>query len=184
MARRRYYRRAPRVVVARKKWATCMLARTMTKAVAASVTDHVEDVLVSNSTQSATPTPVVVKTGNFKIQGDCYVNTQQSGTIISVTSQIILYVMYLPEVVVSQANPVTAIQDHPEWVLAWKVVDMNVGSSGNGSSNSNAFSFSSRLKRNLNSGDTIALVAVITNGSTGPVNVTIKYAAQYWTCAN
>lgn len=141
-------------------------------------TGHMEDVLVANSTQSATPTPVVVKAGNFKIQGDCYLSTGQSQ--ITFSTSVVLYVMYLPEVVVASANPITAINDHPEWIMAWKVVDLNVGGT---SSNGNAFTFSSRLKRNLNSGDSIALVAVMRD-ATAQCTMRVNYTAQYWTCAN
>ena len=157
-----------------------MTTGSLQKTVAVGGVDHVEDVLVSNSTQNSSPTPVVVKTGNFKIQGDCLVSSQNN---ITSPVQVIVYIMYLPEVVVAQANAVTAIQDHPEWIMAWKVVDVTNGVQ---TSNSSSFSFSSRLKRNLNSGDCVALVTVVKNPSTvgSAISCTINYAAQYWTCSN
>lgn len=182
MARRRYYyRRSPRVVVAKKKWASNMKTGNMSKTVASSTTDHVEDILVVNSAQNSTPTPVIVKTGNFKIQGDCYISAVQ-GNSLSQLTQVILYVVYLPEVAV-QINTATVIQDHPEWIMAWKVIDFNIVGNTN-ADNGTAFTFSSRLKRNLNSGDAIALVAIVQNGNSGSSTLLVKYAAQYWTCSN
>lgn len=184
MPRRRYYRRAPRVVVARKKWASCMKQGTI-NTTATSTGGEGFATLVANSPQTTVPTPVVVKAGNFKIQGDCYISVTTTGNQIAATFQAILYVMYLPEAFTASAGTLggiaAVIDAHPEWIMAWKVVDTNVGNTG--SSNSNSFTFSSRLKRNLNSGDQIALVAVLNNGGS-PVIMTTKYAAQYWTCAN
>lgn len=180
MARRRYYRRSARVVVPKKKWATNMKSGTMTKNTTNPL-EHMEEVLVSNSTQVSTPTPVIVKTGNFKVQGDCYLYV--TGTNINSATQLIMYVVYLPEVVVNQANPATAIQDHPEWIMGWKVVDLNLANATN--TQSTSFSFSSRLKRNLNSGDTVALVALLRNGNTqNTVTYSVNYTCQYWTCSN
>ena len=175
MPRRRYYRRYVRAAP-KKKWATNMKTGSLTVNVAAGATGHAEEVLVSNSTQTASPTPVVVKTGNFKVQGDCFLT---STAAVGSTVQVILYVMYLPEVVFASSSPITTIQDHPEWIMGWKAVDLNFASS---SSNGNSFSFSTRLKRNLNSGDTVALVAVIRNsGSTMNINAYMNYAVQNWT---
>lgn len=179
MTRRRYYKPYKRSYSSKKKWATCMKRGRLTFSVN-SGSGHAEDVLVANSTQAATPTPVIVKTGNFKIQGDCYV-TGNGGANVQDTSTVTLYVMYLPEVVVSSANVITTVNDHPEWILAWKVLDINPGSP---ESNSASFSFSSRLKRNLNSGDTIALVAIGTDSNSFTPYFAINYTCQYWTCSN
>nr|BDF97688.1 capsid protein [Cressdnaviricota sp.] len=183
MARRRYYRRAPRVVVARKKWATCMKQGVINPTTTATGKEGYATLAI-NTPQTSVPTPVVVKAGNFKIQGDCFISVTSTGNLIDPAFQTILYVMYLPEAfnsVVGTGGIAGIIDAHPEWIMAWKVVDTNVGNTG--TSNSNSFSFSSRLKRNLNSGDTIALVVVVSNTGS-PVSVSVKYAAQYWTSAN
>lgn len=143
---------------------------------------HGEDILVRNSAQASTPTPVVVKAGNFKIQGDCVLRVTGG---VKDTSSVIVYIMYLPEVVVTSANPVTTINDHPEWIMGWKLIDLNSSSTSPG--NTNSFSFSSRLKRNLNSGDTIALVAVLrdaTPTTAAEYSIRLNYNAQWWTCSN
>ena len=174
MARRRYYRRSARVIVPKKKWATNIVSSSISTTAAAQTNDSAYFVLAQNSSQSATPTPFVVKTGNFKIQGDCYITSQAP---IGSTSQITLYVMYLPEVVYSTVSAPnvnilgTVIGDHPEWIMGWKVIDLNVGGT---TSNGNSFTFSSRLKRNLSSGDRIVLAAVIRNGQTVSADVTIN----------
>lgn len=189
MARRRYYRRSVRVVPAKKKWATCMNVGAITAtgssgstSPAPAVAVHGQDILVRNSSQSSTPTPVVVKAGNFKIQGDCVISATTGPTA---TTSVIVYIVYLPEVVMSSANVLSTISDHPEWIMAWKLVDVNTSSSS--TTNSNSFSFSSRLKRNLNSGDGIAIVAVLRDATPPTGNtytVRLNYNAQWWTCSN
>ena len=112
-------------------------------------------VLVENSTQNSSPTPTIVKTGNFKIQGDCTVTSSSSNAVIGIS----MYVIYVPEgiTITSPTSAQNLINAHPEWILSWKFVAANRLSGT--SDNVDAFSFSSRLKRNLNSGDTIQLIS-------------------------
>ena len=180
MPRRRYYRRPVRVVAAKKKWATNITSASLYAQIPGQETNAGAYELCVNSQQATTPTPVIVKTGNFKIQGDCYV---ASSATLGSNTQLTLYVMYLPEGMGVSTNThyATLVSNHPEWIMAWKVLDMTSGVS---TSNGTAFSFSSRLKRNLNSGDSVALVAVARNGIAQPIQVTVNFTAQYWTCAN
>lgn len=71
--------------------------------------------LAENKTESTSPTPVVVKTGNFRAQFDLATAT------VGLGSDMTVYIIYCPEGV----NPSGgfALKDfmmkHPEWVIAW-----------------------------------------------------------------
>lgn len=135
--------------------------------------------LVENATQSTAPTPVIVKAGNFKIQGDVQF---QVTTGVSAGVNLMLVVFFLPEGFTRDATTTGVIvQTHPEWILSWKQLDLSsTGTQGSGFSGS-GFSFSSKLKRNLNSGDRIMIGYFAENVA---VAFNIKYTCQYWTCAN
>lgn len=175
----RYYRRRRTIVrTPKKKWATNIV--NFNDTTAGSATAQFAAVkLVENSAQSARPTPVIVKAGNFKIQGDVFVN---SGNVASQT-EISMYVIYVPEGInlpdaLTSRNLLLA---HPEWIIAWKFISSNV-STANTPTNSDSFTFSSRLKRNLNSGDSIYLLCLAQ--SQAMQNAVFAGMAQYWTCAN
>lgn len=169
---RRYYKRT-RVVRPRKRWATNFKqGRLETGA-------NETAILVENTTQSSSPTPVIVKCGNFKLQGDLSsVSTQGYNTVPRIT----IVVFFLPQGVELTATTANGIlENHPEWILVWKQIDASGVGSGNYVQGS-TFSVSSRLKRNLNSGDRVCIG--YTNDTAGVVSPTIKFTCQYWTCAN
>ena len=177
MARfRRRYRtiiRAPK-----KKWATNII--NFNKATTGTATQQFATVqLVTNSTQPSSPTPVIVKTGNFKIQGDVYVVPGTSGA----QTEVSLYVVYVPEGVTMNdaAGAQNLILAHPEWIMAWKFVNANRTTTTT-PENTETFSFTSRLKRNLNSGDSIVLLCLAMGSNLSRAN--FSGMAQYWTCAN
>ena len=164
MARRRYYRRSVRVVAARKKWASNL----KNGSIASSGTT-----LVVNSSQSDVPTPVILKTGNFKVQGDvAIVSSSSTGT-----ASLVIYLAYVPE----GYGISNLAGQHPEYILGWTIVDAPVISAGTLSANK--YSITSRLKRNLNSGDRIVLFYEYTT-TASDFAPEISYTAQYFTCAN
>lgn len=168
---RRYYSRRTRVIRPKRKWATNFKQGSLSAAQGGAV------VLVENAAQSSSPTPVIVKAGNFKIQGDVTVIYNQA----SAAAQITLFVFFLPEGIDVDASAAQmALNSHPEWIMAWKQLDTN-GSPNAATLDANGFSFSSRLKRNLNSGDRICLGF---RNDVATANISIKYSCQYWTCAN
>lgn len=175
----RYYRRRYRTIVRapKKKWASNIQNIAMTTVGSTLLQFGTQD-LVINTTETSTPTPVIIKTGNIKVQGDYYFRLNSSSSV-----QLALYVVFVP-----QGVPVTSatlandlITNHPEWIMAWKYVGNDYGTT-TAEVNSDRFSFSSRLKRNLNSGDTIKLIAIATGGDLNDVKV--RGMVQYWTCAN
>lgn len=165
---RRFYRRRTVVVRPKKKWGSNMKQFQLgpvnvgTTQLSYAVAD-----LAVNSAQTTTPTPTILKCGNFKVQGDCYISSQSQSALI----EMMLYVLYLPEGVApgDATAASTLVTAHPEWILSWKCIDMNTV----GQQSVNAFSFSSRLKRNLNSGDKIVIMCVGRAGTTAAGNVSI-----------
>ena len=93
----RYYRRRRTIVRApKKKWGSNMVGIDM------NVTNSGQTIdsgfravtLAANKTETTAPTPVIVKTGNFKIQGDLYyTGTGQSIGHPSAT----LYIVFVPQ---------------------------------------------------------------------------------------
>lgn len=169
MPRRRYYRRSVRVVAAKKKWASNIIQDTLTTSTSSTV--------VQNSTQSSTPTPVIVKCGNFKVQGDVAVTSQsvQTARVLPLT----FFLIYVPEGVTPSDS---LIGQHPEWIMAWTTIDCGLIYSGStGVYAANKFSVTSRLKRNLNSGDRV--VAILQSRDTS-ATASCVFTCQYWTCAN
>ena len=179
MARYRRYRRTI-IRAPKKKWAS-NIANINTSTSPSSSTNQFSAVqLVNNAVQTSNPTPVIVKTGNFKVQGDSYISASAAG-VFSVS----LYVMYIPEgITIPDASAANSlIRAHPEWIMAWKFISSDyISTSGGGSSNSNTFSFSTRMKRNLNSGDSIYLLCLA--AGTGLNNAYLQGMCQFWTCAN
>ena len=178
----RYYRRRRTVVRApKKKWASQIKMFTM------SITGWNETLgggvqeLVGNSASTSNPTPVLIKAGNFKVQGDWIYQPATAGMGGRATAR--MFIMYCPEGTV----PTTATQvqslvnSHPEWIMAWKQLEANTDTE---TYDQDRFSFSSRLKRNLNSGDKIICAYILERNSTVNVNIDFHMTAQYWTCAN
>lgn len=175
----RYYRRRyTKVVRPKKKWGSNIYNFNMNTAGNATL-QGATVTLVQNSLSSTTPTPVIIKAGNFKVQGDAFFVTSAATQV-----ELSIYVVYLPEGI----NPSNAaeyqalITAHPEWILAWKFVSANRVTQS-ATDQSMTFSLTSRLKRNLNSGDKIALVGIATAGSS-LTSANFAGLCQYWTCAN
>lgn len=165
MPRRRYYRRPVRVVAAKKKWATNIIQKDFAY-------PTVSELLVENSAQNASPTPVVLKVGNFKIRGD--------GTATA-SGAVNVFLLYLPESWgTTETDLNSVVLSHPEWIMGWTTLNINRNSSSSGSEINN-FSISTRLKRNLNSGDKVLLFIQPIGNS---INFNIAFTCQFWTCAN
>lgn len=168
----RYYRkRYTRVVKPKKKWASNVKVITNEPIAAGQFF-----VLVENSVQTVSPTPTIVKCGNFKVSLDCVMNFSSA---VSTNPVAMAFILYLPEGWPNSdiANAVTA---HPEWIMASKTVG---GSVTSGSVFSlETLNMSSRLKRNLNSGDRVLLFFSLS--STSATGITMTGTVRYWTCAN
>ena len=144
---------------------------------------------------------------NFRAMISCKETAPSTGhvhahivTSSSAMIRVMMYIMYIPEdVYVASASEDEAVraqadyaslrnivEKHPEWILAWRQFSSDFL---NSNTNLDRVSFSSRLKRNLNSGDQICAV-VLANVDTNIVvgtpisRVIINGTCQFWTCNN
>lgn len=127
-------------------------------------------VLCENAAQNNTPTPTLLKFGRCKIKGDIRTDVANNNNYVSG----IMYVFYYPE---GFTNGPDLIAQHPEYIMGWTQISLDSG---------NGFSFSSALKRNLNSGDKILLMFIVdsTNSTQSARSFNFYFTAQYWTtCA-
>lgn len=175
---RRYYRRRTITRAPRKKWASNIV--TFTGAMTSNFFSHV---LVTNAAQTASPTPVIVKVGNFKCQLDAsyMYDAPSAANILCMTA----YVMYVPEgiSVTTNAAAQDLIAKHPEWIMGWRQFNTD-GLQAAQTAHTNSVTFSSRLKRNLNSGDSVQLFVVPYVGASVGWSGAVTGTVQYWNCAN
>lgn len=176
MARRRYYYR--RVVRPKQKWAInnvdIRIAANPEYTITVPNNVFVYQVVVQNGNrvQNSTGQPAtsvvssaqILKTGRFKFKGCSLVQSN----LFSIT----VFIAYVPEGY-GLAEGVTSDQNifyqHPEWIIAWTRKDYA------NSAQSNEISLTSRLKRNLNTGDQI-IVGVLLNNSTSANQTTSNLA--------
>lgn len=185
---RRYYRRT-RVVRPKKKWASGI--KTINYTIRPDATNVQTRIpwtpLVTNSVQSSAPTPVIVKAGNFKVNADVHivVNAPPEGS--TNVLHFVAFVVFLPEGIAPADNTQfgTLITAHPEYIIGWRQIDaemMDMGSQGK-LLNTQRVTFSSRLKRNLNSGDQIVF-GILDQSSQLAAAIVVSLTCQYWTCSN
>ena len=177
---RRYYRRRTVAVRPKKKWASNMIIRNY---VINSDNPSPVITLVANSLQSGTPTPVIVKAGNFKINADIGV-AATAGSSGDIGIQLMAVVLYLPEGngIPNNTSLGAIVGAHPEYIMAWRQFDTSTPTTS--TSFAREVVFSSRLKRNLNSGDSIVF-GVLSSATGVTVNrIVTSVTAQFWTCAN
>lgn len=184
----RYYRKRSytRVVRPKKKWATNIVNLFNNDATfGTDGTFIIPKLIASNKKEDTAPSPVIIKTGNFKVQFDLTVNVGAAGVVAATA-----YIIFIPEGYVTDTASVTAaqwstiIESHPEWLLLWRELDLSNANAA-GSVDTSIIRASSRLKRNLNSGDKIYFVLLGSGDFTGvQTRASLRGACQYWTCAN
>lgn len=124
-----------------------------------------------NPVSSAT---VISKVSHVKIKG-VIVSGMTAG------QTVLLALMYIPELINTDvqngamaAQGQTVFYSHPEWLMAWSRMDYT------NAAQKNEFSLTTRLKRNLQPGDKIALVCYNINNSAGAVGqIDIATTASY-----
>ena len=175
---RRVYTKRTVVVRPKKKWSSCLTATSYTQTLDSAGVSVKEYDLVKNQTEGSSqiPAPVILKTGNFKIYGT--LNTTIAATDISKLWNVTAYVMYRPQGYTYQGTSMNTIYQHPEWIMARGTMRYIPGQQV-------SFSMSSRMKRNLNTGDSVSLVLAITKDTTlASVNLVQYLHTQYYVCAN
>lgn len=182
----RYYRRRYRTIVRapKKKWGSNYVNISQVINYGTDGSFSAYQALCRNSTETTAPTPVIVKTGNFKVQFDLILNVGGSGAI-----EARAYIFFVPQGFYDDGFPdqisiVRLVSQHPEWIMAWRQLDFGNANVA-GSVDTSVVRMSSRLKRNLNSGDQIYF-AVVGSGNFTNIETkgSIAGAAQFWTCAN
>ena len=161
---KRYYRR----MYPRKRWASNIFTRnTLVTLNNGEKGSSETEILCINSPQSVTPTPVIIKFGRVKVKGDVRTDVASNNNYVSGT----MYVVFCPQGMM--IDP-TLIDNHPEYILGWTQISLDSG---------NTFSFSSSLKRNLNSGDKIGIMFQVNsvNSVQAVRNFNFYYTAQFWT---
>ena len=169
MARYYKYRRTYfKKVYPRKRWASNIFTENMICTVlAGQTTAFAYTNICSNSLQNATPTPVIVKFGRCKVKGDIRTDLENKNNYVSGS----MFLVYVPEGATIDLN---LIRQHPEYIIGWTQISLDSG---------NGFSFSSSLKRNLNSGDKIMMFFNVnaTNTTQYVRAFNFYYTVQYWT---
>lgn len=198
VARVRYVRKAPK-----KKWAPYLNSYTITdqqdqnNVVSVNRNTTVGFLqLIDNSNQLSTPTPTVTKVGNFKVHADAYYKVASE---VTVATQV--YIVFVPELwldpgftTAQKAIKMSQIPtSHPEWILTMGPLQSETSYSGSGTIllNTTSKSFSSRMKRNLQSGDSIFILAITQLlETTGQTQQQLLYGVGYhfdirgFTCKN
>lgn len=153
MPRRHYYRRTVRP---KQKWAInmvdCLVSATTTVSLDAGHAAVFKSTVCKNSTRiensgaAVVSSAQILKTGMFKFKG----------VIPNVAANVnyLIYICYVPEGYPLENNLRNNDGDdlfyrHPEWVIAWTRKDYT------SIEQSNEVTLTSRLKRNLNTGDEI-----------------------------
>ncbi|AXV43459.1 putative capsid protein [Porcine serum associated circular DNA virus 3] len=161
---KRYYKK----VYPKKRWASNIFTRNtlVTLGNGAKVASETET-LCLNSAQNANPTPVIVKFGRVKVKGDIRTDVASNNNYVSG----IMYVVFCPQ---GMSVDEFLIDNHPEYILGWTQISLDSG---------NGFSFSSSLKRNLNSGDKIGILFQVNsvNAVQAVRNFNFYYTVQFWT---
>lgn len=168
MARRRYYYR--RTVRPKQKWAINNVdvrinVTTTNVNILGSSNAIFYQIVATNGNRvqtgqgeaaiSVISSAQILKTGRFKLKA----------CIPSVSSDIgyTVFIAYVPEgynLTTGSTSDQVIFYQHPEWIIGWTRKDYQT----NGQSNE--ISITSRLKRNLNTGDNIVVGVMLTNNTT------------------
>lgn len=168
MPRYARYKRYYRKVFPRKRWASNIKSDSLDMTLTTTSTSVFrETLLCQNAAQIKQPTPVILKFGRLKVKGD----VRMPNNNVSQFTSCMIYCVFVPE---GSILNIDLISNHPEYLLGWTSVSLDSGST---------FSLTSTLKRNLNSGDSIALLWSVDTTTAPSSNVTYNlfYTAQFWT---
>ena len=126
--------------------------------------------LCSNAANTTTaPTATIIKTGNFKVSFEVETG---AGNYQAVTGRA--FIVFIPQGINATVDWAML---HPEYVMGWRSIQVGGSTS--------AVTISSKLKRNLNSGDKVSLIVQVWNYQTyseqapNPVYVKLVGACSY-----
>lgn len=155
-----------------KKWSPVLVSLSSNVNVAGDTATYVamNEGICSNSNNTAqAPTATVIKVGNIKVSFDMW----KSGTFLGLAE---VYIMFRPQGMNIDASYCVA---HPEYIMCWRTFDVI--------NDNQSITIQSRLKRNLNSGDSIILYVRYKNivaPTTPQSSLAINGIVSYVCCAN
>nr|ANB82425.1 capsid protein [Porcine serum-associated circular virus] len=167
MARYYKYKRYYQKVYPRKRWASNIGNLTTRIAFSQGQTSSVgSTVICSNSAQTATPTPVLLKFGRCKCKIDLQPVSIPTSSANSLS--LVAYLTFVPQGVNMNESQVSynLIKNHPEYVMGWQQISLD---------STGSMSLTSKLKRNLNSGDGIYIIFVAGVNNEHPPQASIIY---------
>lgn len=180
MPRRYYYgRRYSRGSRPKRKWSPTLVQGSPFINVPGQNFGFASAVLCGNSANVGTTVPVstIIKVKNFKIVFD--ITAIGNGNV----RNFFVSLLYVPQGFTVSAD--TALQ-HPEWLLSWRTIDCTPTNGTTGAIQLQNVQMSSRLARNLNSGDTIQLFMQARNDSaeTTSTRIDLSFYCSFVTCNN
>jgi len=142
----------------KKKWSPIMRDVPFTNYVISNnTTDGGFATMVSNSSETSTPTPTILKVKHCKISVDFKFDA-------SVLNNGFCCVMFVPQSITPTAGlPIL----HPEWILAWRNIPNEVDATHH------QIMLQSTMSRNLNSGDSIVLLFSFYNSTGSPTSFSV-----------
>lgn len=129
--------------------------------------------LAQNTANVGTNAPIstIIKVKNFKVVADIIATRDTSTPPAGASPSLVFSIMFVPQ---GYAITQTLMVDHPEWIMAWRAIDY---------ATTNTVQVSSRLSRNLNSGDQVVLFFT-RNVSGVSVDLAFGFQIYFVTCNN
>lgn len=177
---RRYYRRTRYYRYSKKKWSPTLGQGVLNTTAETQTTGFGYTVLCANSSLQGTNAPVstIIKVKNFKCVIDIVSHTASATS--SYSRNNFYAIMFVPQGFTITATTPT---EHPEWIMVWRTTDVSIASSTTSSISSN-IQLSSRLTRNLNSGDQIVLYNSFYNSDNTANTISNTFYCSFVTCNN
>lgn len=165
----RYLKSTRRVYVPKKKWSPLFGGYSFDLVVPTGDKGAIYSESLAVNSNSTSPATTVIKVGRFKVKSEVFVPTN-SAVNSSISFQA--YIMFRPQNMQITSNYPS---EHPEYILAWSSPSFTASS---------GFSMSSKLKRNLNSGDSVIVLYVFTNMTNTTVSGKLKCIYSCVACNN
>lgn len=171
--RRRYY---PRYRVKKRNWSSNIITSNTTLTFPEASNYGAGSAICLNPSQSVATVSQPFTIKNIKLSVSCIA---PNATTLQGMDNIVVAIVYIP-----QGYNVTyaTLTEHPEWFMAIKYIDNPTLDSAGGTFK--PFTISTRLARKLQTGDSVQLCVFGQNNSGTALSCTIRFMAQWWTCAN
>lgn len=152
-----------------KKWSPVLVPLSGSGQVPNNTTEYTffnHDICINSTNSNQAPTATVIKCGNVKASFDMW----KSANFIGLAE---VYIMFKPQGMTVDASYCVA---HPEYIMCWRTFDVI--------NDNQSVTIQSRLKRNLNSGDSIIVFIRYRSSVAAAGTLYITGLASYVCCAN